>query len=498
MNITKAQAGETWVSVVAQSPATGRPVSLITTPIFDDGEIAGILGTPIELSAFSDVFISSSKIGETGYLFILDNTGLTLAHPDKTQILKTNLKDYDFGKTMLEMKNGTLDYEWEGQKKIAQFQTMDRHGWIIAATVTKSELLSTVRNIRWIAMGLGLLAVFVVGGILWAVANAVFKVVRNSVVTLEQGSGQIAGASEQVSTGSQALAQGAAQQASAIEETSSAIEELTAMTKQNADNAGAAEGIMVEAAQVVQQANAALDEMNNAIRIITTNSEQTQKIIKSIDEIAFQTNLLALNAAVEAARAGEAGKGFAVVAEEVRNLAGKAATAARSTGDLIESTVQSVHTGNEIATRTTQAFARNAELAGKVGQLISEISAASREQSRGLEQVGIAMQEMDRVTQTTASSAEENASASEEMNAQAQSLLDIVDDLLPLIGNNSQQQAAMQPPAMHKPQARTSNAAPRKAANLAPAHARESSKLSPHKIIPLNDAEDAGDDFKEF
>jgi methyl-accepting chemotaxis protein len=156
-------------------------------------------------------------------------------------------------------------------------------------------------------------------------------------------------------------------------------------------------------------------------------SEETSKIVKTIDEIAFQTNLLALNAAVEAARAGEAGAGFAVVADEVRNLALRAAEAAKNTADLIEGTVKKVKGGSELVGRTNEAFTEVASSTSKVAELVSEIAAASHEQAQGISQVNTAVGEMDKVVQSSAAGTEELSSQSEELNNLVEILLEIVE-----------------------------------------------------------------------
>ncbi len=267
----------------------------------------------------------------------------------------------------------------------------------------------------------------------WLITRGITKPLKNVISGMSEASQQTSYASGDVASASHTLAAGASEQAAAIEETSSSLEEMASMTRQNAENAAAARSKMSEAIQIVQKVDQHMGEMAGAIQEITQSSEETGKIIKTIDEIAFQTNLLALNAAVEAARAGEAGAGFAVVANEVRNLAMKAAEAAKTTSDLIEKTVKAVRKGNNLTQATQQAFKENIVISEKVGELVEEIAAASTEQAQGIEQVNLAVAEMDKVVQGNAANAEESASAAEEMSAQAEQINDMIYDLIGLI-----------------------------------------------------------------
>ena len=247
---------------------------------------------------------------------------------------------------------------------------------------------------------------------------------------------KVSNGSAQVSAAAQQLAEGSSSQASSLEETSSSLEELSSMTKQTADNANQARSIMQEAQHIVEKVNRHMDDMAKAITEITISSEETGKIIKTIDEIAFQTNLLALNAAVEAARAGEAGAGFAVVADEVRNLAMRSAEAAKNTSDLIENTIKAVQKGNELTKSTQEAFKDNIAISGKIRQLVDEIATASQEQAHGISQINNAVSEMDKIVQQSDDNAQESASASAEMKSQVAHLKNNIDELLGVIGGN--------------------------------------------------------------
>jgi len=280
-------------------------------------------------------------------------------------------------------------------------------------------------------------------GTLVALALGIFlslsisRPIHHVIAGLSGSSEQVVAASGQVSSSSQQLAEGSSEQAAAIEETSASLDEMSSMTKQNEANANEADNLMKESRKVIDQANESMKRLIDSMADISRASDETSKIVKTIDEIAFQTNLLALNAAVEAARAGEAGAGFAVVAEEVRNLALRAAEAAKNTESLIEDTVKKVNDGSELVGRTDEAFAEVRTDTEKVGQLVAEISVASSEQAQGIEQINRAIAEMENVTQQVAANAEESASASEEMNAQAEQMTEFVKNLVTLVGGGN-------------------------------------------------------------
>ena len=227
-----------------------------------------------------------------------------------------------------------------------------------------------------------------------------------SVDTMRRKMGEAVGGAVETS---QTLSEAASEQAASIEETSSSLEEMSSMTKSNAAGTAKANGLMTGAMETIEKANTSMDKLTVSMREIAGASEETQKIVKTIDEISFQTNLLALNAAVEAARAGEAGAGFAVVAEEVRNLALRAAEAAKNSSTLMTDIVGKIRAGEQLVKTTNQEFVEIKTSSHKVVELMGGIAAASEEQSQGIDQINTAIQQMNSVTQENAASAEELA-----------------------------------------------------------------------------------------
>jgi methyl-accepting chemotaxis protein len=381
---------------------------------------------------------------------------------------------------------------------------------VIVATVIKIQDQIKTNMMTQVARSNVLMLSISVGSIILGLFLAIFitrsivKPLNDAISTLSHGAVQVEAASSQVSASSQSMAEGASEQASSLEETSASLEEITSMTRQNADNAKQANGMAVEAHEGADKCIEAMRRMSAAITKIKSSSDETAKILKTIDEIAFQTNLLALNAAVEAARAGDAGKGFAVVAEEVRNLAQRSAEAAKNTAALIEDSQKNADNGVSVSGEVAQILDQIADVVNKVTQLVGEVSAGSNEQAQGIEQINTAVAQMDKVTQANAASSEEAASASEELSAQAKELEEIVEVLAMIVGGTGTKKSghmerAVPPRKSNSKMARAAMEGRASVRSVAPVRnsgtiqKSEHQVVRPEQVIPLDDQ-----DLSEF
>ncbi len=442
----EAMTGKPVMSDVIIHRTLNIPIQVVAVPIKTaQSQIIGIIFAISDATWVSEL-TDNIKYGTNGYSYIIDSKGTLIAHANRDFVLdqrnfieesKTN-SEYALLSAMFQRmirgESGFDEYNFMGSDRFFGFAPIRGMGWSIAVGAQKAEVLQGAATMRWNILIVSFVCIFI--GIILSILLSlnITKPLKRAIELLTSGAAQVSSASSQVASSSQSQAEGANQQASSLEETSSALEEMSAQTRQNADNAGQADVAMKATAKIVGNGVASMSRMSAAISEIKASATETSKIIKTIDEIAFQTNLLALNAAVEAARAGEAGKGFAVVAEEVRNLARRSAEAAQNTAELLEKSQENANNGVSVTEEVSKQLLSIQESAATVDSLISEISAASKEQAQGIEQVNIGVSEMDKVVQQNAANAEESASAAEELSSHAAEMERIAVELEAMAG----------------------------------------------------------------
>ena len=402
--------------------------------------------------------ILDTVIGDTGYAYVLDSKGNYLiskgGERDGENIFSA--KDVngrffiqEICKKAVELNENQVFeyvYPWQNEgetapkSKIAQIAYFKPWDWIIGAGAYETEVFKLSHDIEsfgyaaFRTMAAIVLTVMALAVAIWlATARGICKKMQTAISRLDHTAEDVAAASDKLSGSGKAISEGAGKQAAAIEETATAMEEMATTTKMNSQNTQAAKDRIGNSKTVVDQAGQIMGDLIQAMEEISSASEQTGKIIKTIDEIAFQTNLLALNAAVEAARAGEAGAGFAVVADEVRNLAIRAADAAKNTTDLIDGTVKKIADGFSMVTRTSDGFNTVAESVTQIQEFIAEIAAASEEQAIGVEQINTNIMDMSQVVQQNAAQAEQSAAASQHMNHQSGEMKKMVHEMTVMI-----------------------------------------------------------------
>lgn len=412
--------------------------------------------------------MSRITIGESGYILIIkgsgENQGTYILSKGRSRDgeniwnsrdskgnyfirdlcrIGTGLRPGEVGETRYYWKNAG---DPEPRAKITKLSYFRDWDWVIGVGAYEDEFYATVRVMdtirgeqRWVFIGVAAVAVIAAMVIWWMLITRLVSSIDRIAKDLSEGADQNASAASQVSSASQSLADGANRQAAAIQETTTSLSNVTDVTKKNHENAEGAREISHNANSNVEKGLTAMQKMGGAVQEIKKASDETAKIVKTIDEIAFQTNLLALNAAVEAARAGEAGKGFAVVAEEVRSLAQRSAEAAKITSNLINESTKKTEIGVSLSEEVANVFGEINTSNQQIKDIIEEIVSSSKQQRDSLEQISGAMTQVDSTTQSNASTAEEAASTAEELNSQVEVIREIVRNLSEVMGHGAGQ-----------------------------------------------------------
>ena len=436
--------------IAPYEPKDGAPAAFIAQPVMSGDKVDVVVALQLSLGAINKVMQQREGMGATGESYLVGQDfhmrSDSFLHPEKYSVANSfkvgSLAQSEVITAALQGRTGMsigTDYtsESSGQDNLVLSAyapvKVGNTTWALITDIDRNEAFASLLVLRKIIAAAALAGILCIIGIAILVSRGIANPISRAIDRLTAGAEQVTAASHQISLASQQMADGASESAISLEKVSNSMTEMTGMVSRNAASANEADQSSGQANAAADSGKGAVNQMVEAIGRIKDSSDETARIVKTIDGIAFQTNLLALNAAVEAARAGDAGRGFAVVAEEVRNLAKRSAEAAKETSVLIEASKRKADEGVASSRAVETDLDEIVASIDQVSLLVQQVASATGEQSDGLSEINIGLSNLDGVVQSNAANAEETASASEELSAQAREMETIVTELAALI-----------------------------------------------------------------